>query len=165
MTAAPPAPLSNDVLAMMRRGVSVIVSSRDAALRPSIMRAVGSDVAADGSRITVYLARSQAGQLLQDIASTGWLAVVFSEPSTHRSVQLKSSQAALRPAQQADRPVLAVYLAAMEQEIAKVGFAAPLTRALLAHRLEDLVAVDFAPEQAFDQTPGPRAGRQLERGA
>lgn len=160
-----PAPLTAELLAMMHRGVSVIVSSRDAALRPSIMRALGSDVAPDGSHVTVYLARSQAGQLLQDIASTGWIAVVFSEPFTHLSVQLKASRATQRPARDDDRPVLARYLASMEREIERVGFAPPLTRALLAHRLEDVVAVGFTPEQAFDQTPGPRAGRPLEPGA
>jgi hypothetical protein len=50
---------------------------------------------------------------------------------------------------------------AMEREIQLVGFAPPLTRAMLAHRLEDVVAVRFTPEQAFDQTPGPRAGTPL----
>jgi hypothetical protein len=165
MTRPMPATLSPELLAMIDRGVSVIVSSRDADLRPSLMRAVGSHLAADGSSVTVYLARSQSAQLLQDIASTGHLAVVFSEPFTHRSVQLKSSAASLRPAQDADRPLLARYLASMEHEIARVGFPAPVTRAMLAHRLEDLVAVTFAPEQAFDQTPGPRAGKPLGTGA
>lgn len=163
MTRAAPPPLSADVLAMMVRGVSVNVASRDAALRPSLMRAVGSDVAPDGSRITVYLARSQSGQLLQDIASTGRLAVVFSQPSTHRSVQLKASAATLRPAVEADVPVLARYLASMESEVARVGFPPPLTRAMLAYRLDDLVAVTFTPDEAFDQTPGPRAGKPLEQ--
>ena len=162
MTRALPSLLSGDVLAMMIRGVSVNVASRDAALRPSLMRAVGSDVAPDGSRITVYLARSQSGQLLQDIASTGHLAVVFSEPATHRSVQLKASTATLRPAEEPDRAVLARYLASMEHEVARVGFPPPLTRAMLAWRLEDVVAVTFTPEEAFDQTPGPRAGKSLE---
>lgn len=159
--AAPPL-LSADVLAMMVRGVSVNVASRDAALRPSLMRAVGSDVAPDGSRITVYLARSQSGQLLQDIASSGRLAAVFSEPVTHRAVQVKAGAATLRPATEDDRPVLARYLASMEREIARVGFPPAVTRAMLAFRLEDVVAVTFTPEEAFDQTPGPRAGKSLE---
>lgn len=163
MTRAAPPLLSADLLAMMVRGVSVNVASRDAALRPSLMRAVGSDVAPDGSRITVYLARSQSGQLLQDIASTGQLAVVFSQPSTHRSVQVKATAATLRPAVEADRDVLARYLASMEREVANVGFPPPLTRAMLAHRLEDVVAVTFTPQEAFDQTPGPRAGKSLEK--
>jgi hypothetical protein len=150
-----------DLLAMMRRGVSVIVGSRDAALRPSLMRAVGSDVSADGARITVYLARSQSRQLLQDIAATGHVAVVFSEPASHRTLQLKASSARTRPAESADEPLLARYLASMEVEIQRVGYSAEIARAMLAHRLDDVVAVTFTPEQAFDQTPGPRAGTEL----
>ncbi|MCE3271035.1 MAG: hypothetical protein K0S57_1432 [Ramlibacter sp.] len=157
MAAALPA----DLVAIMARGVSVIVGSRDAKLRPSIMRAVGSRVEANGQDITVYLSRSSSRQLLQDIAATGQLAVVFSEPSTHRTVQLKASRSEIRQAVDADAPVLAAYLKSMEHEIQQVGFAPPLTRAMLAHRLDDVVAVRFTPEQAFDQTPGPRAGAAL----
>ena len=158
--------LPADLVAMMARGVSVIVGSRDAKLRPSIMRAVGSRVEADGRDITVYLSRPQSRQLVQDLAATGHIAVVFSVPSTHRSVQLKASRVEMRNADADDAPVLARYLASMEHEVQQVGFAPPLTRAMLAHRLEDVVAVRFTPEQAFDQTPGPKAGTKLgEAGA
>jgi hypothetical protein len=158
------ATLPPDLVAMMARGISVIVGSRDAALRPSIMRAVGSRVEADGRDITVYLSRPQSRQLVQDIAATGHIAVVFSEPSTHRTLQLKASRAQMREADATDTPVLERYLRSMEQEIQKIGFAPPLTRAMLAHRLEDVVAVRFTPEQAFDQTPGPRAGTAFGAG-
>jgi hypothetical protein len=155
------APLPPDLVAIMARGVSVIVASRDAALRPSLMRAVGSRVEADGGDITVYLSRPQSRQLVQDLAATGHIAVVFSVPSTHRSVQLKASRVEMRNADADDAAVLARYLASMEHEVQQVGFAPPLTRAMLAHRLDDVVAVRFTPEQAFDQTPGPRAGTAI----
>jgi len=154
-------PLPPDLVAMMVRGVSVIVASRDATLRPNLMRAVGSRVEEDGRTITVYLSRRQSRQLVQDLAATGHIAVVFSEPSTHRTVQLKASRLDMRNADPQDIPVLERYREAMELEIQQVGFAPPLTRAMLAHRLEDVVAVRFTPEQAFDQTPGPRAGTPL----
>ena len=146
---------------MMARGVSVIVGSRDAQLRPSIMRAVGSRIEADGQQVTVYLARRQSRQLLEDLAASGQIAAVFSEPSTHRSVQLKASHVEMRPATAEDEPVLAAYLRSMEVEIASVGFPAHVARTMLAHQLEDVVAVRFTPEQAFEQTPGPRAGAAL----
>jgi hypothetical protein len=149
------------LLAMMARGVSVIVGSRDLALRPSVMRAVGSHVASDGSSITVFISRRQARQLVQDVAATGHVAVVFSEPASHRTVQVKATRAVLRNADAADEPVLATYLASMEHEIQRVGYGPPMTRAMLAHRLEDVVAISFEPEQAFDQTPGPKAGALL----
>jgi hypothetical protein len=161
---AAPVVLPPDLLAMLERGVSVICASRDADLRPSLMRAVGSRIAEDGRTVTVFLSRGQSRQLLQDLAATGQIAVVFSEPSTHRTVQLKASGVDIRAAQEADRPALARYLASMEHEVQQAGFPPPLTRAMLAHRLEDLVAVRFSPQQAFDQTPGPRAGTPVGAG-
>lgn len=156
--------LPPDLLAMMDRGVSVIVGSRDLAMRPSVMRAVGSSVADGGRSITVFVSRRQSGQLLQDVAATGHIAVVFSEPATHRTVQVKAWHAAMRNAQPGDEPVLARYLASMEREILQVGHPPALTRAMLAHRLDDIVAISFEPQQAFDQTPGPKAGAPLGEG-
>ncbi len=156
-----PVLLPPQLVAMMARGVSVIVGSRDLGNRPSVMRAVGSLVQDEGRSITVFVSRRQSRQLVQDIAATGHVAVVFSEPSTHRTVQVKASCASLRSARADDEPVLARYLASMEHEIQLVGHAPPLTRAMLAHQLDDVVAISFSPEQAFDQTPGPRAGEVL----
>ena len=153
--------LPPDVIAMMARGVSVNVSSRDAQLRPSVMRAVGSHVSPDGATITVYLARRQARQVVLDVAATGHIAAVFSEPATHRTVQVKAARADLRNADTSDEPVLAAYLRSMEHEISRVGYPAQVTRAMLAHRLDDVVAISFQPDQAFDQTPGPKAGTPL----
>jgi hypothetical protein len=61
--------------------------------------------------------------------------------------------------------VLAAYLASMEREIQHVGFAPQVTRAMLAHRLDEVVAVTFTPREAYDQTPGPRAGTAIRDGA
>ena len=150
-----------ELLAMMRSGVSVIVGSRSAAMRPSLMRAVCSHIEPDGEQVTVFLSRAQSAQLLDDIRATGQVAVVFSEPSTHHTVQLKASRASVRPAAPADQPWIDAYRAAMEREIERVGFAPHFTRAMLACRLDELVAVSFSPELAYDQTPGPRAGASL----
>src|SRR5215204_2013350 len=106
-------PLPPELVAMMARGVSVIVASRDAALRPNLMRAVGSRIDEDGRTITVYLARRQSRQLVQDLAATGHIAVVFSEPSTHRSLQLKATRVKMRSADAGDTSVLERYAQAM----------------------------------------------------
>jgi hypothetical protein len=162
MSSPPPSGLlPPELIAMMVKGVSVIVSSCDLALRPSIMRAVGSALAPHGHTITVYVSRPQSRQLLQDIASTGHIAVVFSEPESHRTVQVKARSARIRCAEPADAPLLARYLSAMEDEIQRVGYAPMFTRTMLSHQLDDVVAISFEPEQAFDQTPGPKAGAAL----
>lgn len=159
-----PALLPPELLAMVDKGVSCIVGSCGLTLRPSIMRAVGSAVTSDGGEVTVYLSRQQSSQLLQDISSTGRIAAVFSEPASHRTVQLKGSNARIRNAQASDEAALQRYLSSMEQELQRIGYGPAFTRAMLARQLQDVVAISFAPDQAFDQTPGPKAGAALAPG-
>lgn len=160
MTDATPL-LPPEYLALMARGVSVIVASANAARVPSLMRAVGSHVADGGRKVTVYVSRSQAGPLLDDIAATGQVAVVFSSPASHQTLQLKSGRVSLRPMEVSDLPRLQRYRESMEQEVGAVGFPPVFTQAMLAHRIDDVVAIVFCPDQAFDQSPGPRAGTPL----
>ena len=160
MQAKPPV-LSAAMIAMVRGGVSTIVSSCDAALRPSIMRAMASTISADGQTVTVYLSRKQSRQLLQDIAASGRMAVVFSQPSTDRTLQLKTRQVNSRKATDADQPILKRYLAAMEWELTQVHIPPVFTRVMLDYDLEDLVVLEFEFQDAFDQTPGPNAGAPL----
>jgi len=152
-------------LALMAGGVSVIVSSCDADLVPSVMRAVGCRIEAQGRLITVYVCRSQSTQLLRDVARSGRLAAVFSQPSSHKTVQLKTRRARVREAREDEAPVLQHYLLGMEHELTLIGFGPVYARAMLAHRMDDVVAIEFAPDQAFDQTPGPKAGRPIQRAA
>ncbi|MGC4396719.1 hypothetical protein [Hydrogenophaga sp. T2] len=154
-------PLKPEFLAMMAKGVSLMLCSCDPALTPSVMRAVGSRIEDEGRRITAYLGRAQAAQLLADIASSGRLAAVFSQPSTHLTVQFKSRRVRIRETRADDTPHLERYLRSMEEEVAAVGFAPVCAHALLAHAPGDLVAVEFEPDEAYDQTPGPQAGRQV----
>lgn len=60
-----------------------------------------------------------------------------------------------------DAELLQRCLRAMEGQLAHVGFGAHYTRTMLSHQTDEVVVVTFAPEQAYDQTPGPRAGASL----
>lgn len=156
-----PALLSPAHIALIDQGVSVIVASRDAQLRPSVMRAMGSQISTDGSCITVYLRPSQARPLLADLAAGGPVAVVFSDPPSNRTLQVKAGSARARAATPADQAVLRRYQRSMRQRLGQIGFAAQYVAAVLTAPASDLVALEFTPEAAFDQTPGPRAGRAL----
>ena len=162
-TTGRPGLLSTEHIALIASGVSTIVASRDVQRRPSLMRAVGASITPEGDRITVYLNRSASQQLLADLQATGHIAVVFSEPSTHRTVQVKASQIQLRDGLATDTDLLQRYLSAMELQLKHVGFGPHYARIMLAHRPEGVVAVSFTPEQAYDQTPGPKAGARLPR--
>lgn len=160
----PGALLRPEHIALIASGVSTIVASRDAAHRPSLMRAVGADISPDGLQITVFLNRPAAAQLLADVQAHGHMAVVFSEPSTHKTVQVKTRAVTLRPPRPEDREVLQRYLTAMEWQLSQVDIRPEQTRVILDHRFEDLMAVSFTPDEAYDQTPGPRAGASLPGG-
>lgn len=146
---------------MMERGVSAIVGSSSRALVPSVMRAVGYRLAPGAAEVTVYVARSQSRQLLQDVVDTGRVTVVFSEPSSHLTVQIKSSRARVVPPEDDVFELTARYRDAMEVELYGVGFARVFAQAMLAYDPQDLAAIHLVPEAAFDQTPGPRAGQAL----
>lgn len=162
MSAAPPPPLIGpEQAALIARRVSVIVASRDAAHRPHLMRAVGRKLSADRSRVTVFMSASTSGQVLADLRANRLIAVVFSEPSTNRTVQLKGSDAVVAAPEPGDAALVQQFLALFIDEIGELGFPENVARTILTVTPDDLVAVHFTPLAAFEQTPGPRAGEAL----
>lgn len=158
-----PAPIDDAVAAFLAGRRSIIVASRDAANRPSLMRAVGVRLSAARDEVTVLLARSQSVQLLADLAAGGAIAVVFSEPSTHRTLQLKGCDVRIEAPTADDLALQAPYADNLAAELANVGIEERLARALIAADADDLAAVRFAPLEIYDQTPGPKAGAALAR--
>jgi len=156
--------LEEEHATFIQGGVSIVASSCDARHIPSIGHIAGCRVASDRRRVTVLLAASQAPQLLADVRACGRLAVVFSRPTTHRSFQLKSDDACPRAATKYELAVVHRHTEAFAAEIAVLGHRPQQARALLDCADEDVVAIDFTPKAAFEQTPGPRAGTQIPLG-
>lgn len=154
-------PLTEAQAQFIQNGVSVVVASAGADLAPSQARGVGCLVAPDRRHVTVILRRSQATTLLQDLARSGLIAVVFCQPSTHRTLQVKGADPVARAAAAPDLAELARQAAAFHAELAPLGYPETFTRALLGFAAEDLVEVSFAPQAVFSQTPGPRAGERV----
>jgi hypothetical protein len=155
--------LDEEHAAFIQSGVSMLAASRDATNAPKLARALGCRVSPDRRRVAVFLAASQAVEVLAAIRATGTVAVGFNLPSTHRSLQLKGTDAVVSPLEAGDLEIAARYAAAFVDDIQLLGYDARLGRALLASEPAELVAVGFTPSSAFVQTPGPRAGARLER--
>ncbi|WP_420995239.1 pyridoxamine 5'-phosphate oxidase family protein [Cupriavidus sp. 30B13] len=156
-----PAVLDASHAALLRRRVSVNAATRDAAGVPHLMRAVGYRVDADFRCVTLFLNRAQSRQLLADIEDNGAIAVVFSEPTTHHTLQLKGFDARAVPLRPDDPARVAAYRETLADEIAVLGFERALVYALLACTGDSLAAVAFTPSLAFRQTPGVHAGQAL----
>ena len=154
-------PLKDAQAQFIQGGVGISAASCDAQGIPSLCRAIGCFVSADRQRITVLLRRSQCGALLDDIGRSGAVAAVFAQPSTHHTLQIKSTDAVVHAPETVDAAALARYVEAFHRELAPVGYTLEWTRALLGYAPADLVAVSFTPQAIFSQTPGPKAGERL----
>jgi hypothetical protein len=147
--------------AFIQSGVSIVAASRDRDNNPMLVRAVACRVSPDRQRVTVFLSRRQAGTLLADVGSSRVLAVVFSQPSTHRTIQLKSVDAVEVPLAAGDVERMAEHARLVVADLKRLGYGDEVLRAYFSYTVEDVAAVAFTPSAAFTQTPGPGAGARL----
>jgi hypothetical protein len=153
--------LDAEQASFIQGGVSVVVAARDADNLPRVARAFGCRVAEDRSSVGVFLARCQAAPLLAAIRAQRTIAVVFTLPSSHRSLQLKGVDAAIMPPAEGDLERARRHVDAFVADIVPLGYAESVMRALLWLDPAELTVVTFTPEAAFEQTPGPRAGERI----
>jgi hypothetical protein len=143
------------------RRVSMYAAGRDAANAPVAARAYGCRVAEDRGTLTVFVMRQQATELLNSVAANRQVAVVFSRPTTHRTVQFKGLDARVTPLEPGDGQVIAEWVGSFVVELAELGFNAPFVHAACATQPDDMAAIRFTPSDGFAQTPGPGAGSRL----
>lgn len=161
MSAALPPLIGPEQVALIARRVSIIVGSRDAQRRPHVMRAVGCRLSADLRRVTVFMPAASSARVLADLRANGQIAVVFSEPSSHRTAQFKGGDALVAAIEPGDEATVDAYLRGFTEEIGTLGFPTNVAQTLLDHGADGLVAVHFTPLAGFEQTPGPTAGQAL----
>ena len=143
-------------------GVSIVIGSRDDKNVPCVVRGLGCRMSPDRSQVTVLAAKTQAGVVLDAVRATRTLAVVFSQPTTHTTIQLKAADAMIGKVLPTDAALYARYRDAFAADCSKVGYPELGIQTLLWCDTKDLVAITFTPHSAFLQTPGPHAGEPLE---
>jgi len=153
-----PTLLDDSNAAFIAGGTSINASSRTSENVPVIARAGGCRVSADRRTITLLFGTAGARELLDGIRASRQIAVVFSQPSTHQTIQLKGADAAVVALQKRDIKLLEQQREAFVAEVCPLGYREPLVRALMWFDPDDITAVAFTPSEAFIQTPGPRAG-------
>ncbi|HEY9197953.1 MAG TPA: hypothetical protein VIR60_01225 [Gammaproteobacteria bacterium] len=142
--------------------VSILVGSCSADCIPSVVRAYGCRVASDRRSVTVFLSVAQSQAVLRDLRAGGAIAVVFSRPTTHGTLQLKGARARIAPLDDDDREVMRAYGRSFREEIDAVHFHGVFSEAIMSGTEDEAVAVTFTPNAAFEQTPGPSAGQPLD---
>jgi hypothetical protein len=154
--------IDEELAAFLQGGVSMHAASCAPGRAPGLARPLGCRVSADRRTVTVFLLASQAAPLLEDFRGNGRIAVVFSRPRSHRTVQLKGRDARVGPTAPEDARIVGQYRQAFVEELSFLNYDPSLPRTLLSGAQDDLVAVSFTPSEAFVQTPGPGAGAALK---
>jgi hypothetical protein len=147
------------VVEFIESGVSILVGTRDAELSPACGRAMGARVDLERGVLTIYLPEATSARTLANLRDNAQIAVTFSRPMTHRSLQVKGVCAAVRASGEADRVTQEQYRAGYAEQLLVVG----VPRAQSSRMTYwPSVAVDVAVRDLFVQTPGPGAGRRLD---
>jgi hypothetical protein len=154
--------LPADLVEFVESGVSVLVGTRDSQLRPQATRAFGATVHEGRKGITIYLLESVSRVTLADLRDNGEVAVTFSRPIDHRSIQLKGRVIDIEPTTEAEQRVQERYLAAWVEHLFVVGLPRGIGRRM---QLRPSFAVRIALHALFHQTPGPDAGRRMDERA
>jgi len=150
--------LDRDVIAFLHdRRVAVSIASRSEHCIPSVTRALGYRISPDQTQFAVFVPLS-ADRVLADLRATAQAAVVFTQPSTHRSMQVKGSDARITPLEEGDWPAICGHADDLVAEICPLGYPETLIRKMTEYTPQQVGAVRFTPTTAFGQTPGPRAG-------
>jgi hypothetical protein len=157
--AAPPL-VDDATAAFIQGGVSIIAASAADANRPRIARAAGCRVSADRLRVTILLLR--ADPLTDALRAGRRIAVVFTEPSTHRTIQLKGERAEVSDLGAGDAELTRRYAEAFVGDARRLGYDEGMIGAMVTYDPSELAAVCFEPTAKFLQTPGPRAGTALD---
>jgi hypothetical protein len=153
--------LDPDNAAFLQSGLSISVASRDAGHRASVAKAVACRVSADRRRITVFVPAAPAARVVADIRACGAIAVCFSEPKTHRTLQLKGTDAREAPVAAEDEALIVAQAEGVVAQLDELGYPATLGRAVFPPTAQGVVAITFTPTAGFAQTPGPQAGKRL----
>ncbi|HYM32991.1 MAG TPA: hypothetical protein VEU47_16955 [Candidatus Cybelea sp.] len=153
--------LDRDHIAFLESGVSIVVASCGDGGGPSLGFAHGCRVLPRGDRVRLFIAEPHCPTLIADIRRSGRIAAVFSRPDSNKTMQLKGVAAEIRALAAADSRSLSGHIEDFIANLAIVGTPPDLVRAVFSIEKGALVAVEFAPNAAFSQTPGPMAGDRL----
>lgn len=152
--------LTDEIVAFIESGVSIVmgVAGPDGRARPG--RALAARVRSDGTIRLIYPREGNAA--ITACAHSGQpIAVTFSAPLSHRTVQIKGFSSRSEQMQPEDESCARQQTDVFAATLAAVGEPPMFIQAFCDFRSSPLCVLSFPAQEAFEQTPGPGAGRAL----
>jgi hypothetical protein len=142
----------------LESGVAVLVGTGDHQGRPGVGQGWGPRVHDDGNTVDVFVDTARAQSILANLEENPRIAMTVAHPVSVRSVQLKGAFRGSGEATDIDRSWVQRHREAFVTSTSLVGDPPEVIRNLW---LDEVVRLTFSVEAAFDQTPGPGAGKPL----
>jgi len=142
--------------------ISSALAARDASNRPSVAKALAVRVRPGEPAVEVFVDGDRAFELLRDLRAGSPVALVCSEPKSHRTIQVKGRRGDIVPLAAGDDAFVASRVDAIVAHIVPLGYHDAALRAYFAFAPASLLKVVFTATAAFLQTPGPGAGAPLK---
>lgn len=150
--------LPSELVDFVEAGVSILVGTRDGDNRPEVIRGVGARVSKDRTALTLYIHEEWGARALANIRANGHVAVGFSRPVDHTSIQVKGKATTIVPSTESDRSVPERYHVAVTEQLYMVGIPRSI---VMRMRAWPAAAVTVSIDDVFVQTPGPDAGKRF----
>jgi hypothetical protein len=146
----------------MHGSVLAFVGTRDARLRPAVTWAFGLRAAAATGEITAFVPDVEIEQTRNNLSHNGLVALTVVHPISHECYQFKGKLAGMRATTDEERAVQDI----LRSKLVTLLAVFPPGQALISRLVvAPSTAISLKVEQAFLQTPGPGAGRQLDLAA
>ncbi len=115
----------------------------------------------DQKQLTVYMTESLSGQSLSNLSDNKQIAVVYTDPLTHNSYQLKGTYTSHRAANEDEHAAIKSAADRFYSDyLAKFGYPPEI---ISTFKLVPALAITFNVENTFNQTPGPNAGQKINQ--
>ena len=106
----------------------------------------------------MYLPTATSRNTVTDVTENPRVAILVSQPLSHRSLQLKGAVMRLGPAPDDARPFIEAYLSSFARVLETVGMPYEVVM-MISHWPS--VALELRLDELYLQTPGPGAGTRL----
>lgn len=153
--------LDSGQVAFVHGGVAVGVGTRDANRRPEFTRGWGPELSADGRWLSLSVIAPLGSRTRENLRDNGAIAVSFGLPTMARALQVKGVATDIGDPEPAELDRAKRHLGAFAAQLERLGTPERIARRTFAAAPSDFVAVRFSIDEAFDQTPGPKAGQRL----
>jgi hypothetical protein len=157
-------PIPPELTALIERGASVMVGTRDSELAPELVRAWGPRVGRDRKHLSVCVAMGAGVRTLGNLRDNARVAVTFALPADSNAIQVWGRCIGTGRPLRDDLTAVQQHRDTFARVNKAIGVPLPFIEALWQRELAgspDMVRIRFVAEQIFNQTPGPDAGSPL----